>query len=264
LGIASAGGVIGTLVGTILPLLPVYLPVAAIFALFMQKFGVFIILATATAVLSPAFGNPNNGAREAWEESQRIIDLASRHEWQVIWLDYRISAIAFLTGTGFAIYYFVSAILHGLARFAFARLFKGVLVALLIAPLPLFVQKVYQVPFDPAIASEVARRPWLPVEEIALKTHGSRLGYTLATKDGWYLILNEGDRTVEYFPATEVVGRRVCSLSEQEDQLPAVPIGEPGLSNPKICQLVPPHTSFSSIPQSVTTTVTTTTTTITR
>jgi hypothetical protein len=85
----------------------------------------------------------------------------------------------------------------------------------------LFMQVVYNVPlprtaFDlPPIASEILRRPWLPLEKISLSSCGVRLGYAISSKDGWFVVLNEPDRKITYIRASDVVDRTIVPRLER-------------------------------------------------
>lgn len=67
------------------------------------------------------------------------------------------------------------------------------------------------------LESEVARIPdrarsmWLPAEEVSLKSgNDPTVGYVLGVGNGWMTLLQEPDRTVRMVPLPEVVSRKIC------------------------------------------------------
>lgn len=52
--LAASSGVVGTLLGTIIPLLPLFLPVVLIFFMIFRRWGLVVLTALFTALVSPA------------------------------------------------------------------------------------------------------------------------------------------------------------------------------------------------------------------
>ena len=70
----------------------------------------------------------------------------------------------------------------------------------------LYIQAVYDVPFNEKGVAEIARRPWLPAEKIRLSSDEPPLvGYTMSVENGWHVVLRERSRTVRYLRSTDVI-----------------------------------------------------------
>jgi hypothetical protein len=68
----------------------------------------------------------------------------------------------------------------------------------------------YEIPTALEAYEEPLRRPWLPAEQIGLVSGEAEVGYVVATKDGWTLVLRERDRGIRYIKSTTVSTRTVC------------------------------------------------------
>ncbi|PSK88738.1 hypothetical protein CLV63_12924 [Murinocardiopsis flavida] len=227
--IAAAGGVTGTLVGTIVPLLPPYLPVFTLILALFRRWVSFWIFLGATAILSPAYASTTEGSREA---GKQLVIL-----WRDIYLlwnsqgldDYRwyfTSTFSSATTAAPLLYFVLWSILSfffayhapkfnsetAAIRFflAIPRLLVGIVVAYFATFSVFFVQHVFRVPFNEEHLSEVIRAPWVPAEELELKSGETRVGYTISNRDGWFLVLNESDRTIEYIKSGNVKSRNIC------------------------------------------------------
>jgi hypothetical protein len=104
----------------------------------------------------------------------------------------------------------------------------------------LFVQAVYQVPFDAANASQIARRPWMPTEEITLDNGDVLVGYTISSKDGWFQILNDDDQTIMFVKATSITKRHVCTPEDDRVEYHDPLLNLEGAQAPKSQTCKPP------------------------
>jgi hypothetical protein len=186
---AASGGVTGTLLGTLVPLLPPYLPVIALSLAIFRRWSLFFLAALGTALVSPAYDSASDGSQKAYAMLRHFERLALNHDVRAMWHDSRV--VTLCAG--------VALIVAGACVFAL-----------------LFMQVVYRVPFDISTFSEIARRPWLPAEDIVLRPGGTRVGYTVSTKDKWFIILNEDNRTIDYLRDEEIASRKVCSLGSNQ------------------------------------------------
>ena len=75
-----------------------------------------------------------------------------------------------------------------------------------------------------ATVATIVRRPWVPAEEIKLKSGSIVVGYTLSTKDKWFVVLKEYDRTINYIAADDVASRTVCSVENNDETAKATPL----------------------------------------
>jgi hypothetical protein len=214
--IASAGGVTGTLLGTIVPLLPAYLPFVVLVLVLFRRPVFAVVVALATALVSPAYTDFGTGWDQAFDRLGSLLGHLWRWEWELVWDNQRVALVCVVVGVLFAFWGTAQVQLYSddflppgaklAVHFGWGLIYATVcLVGLL------FVQAVYRVPFDFANFDAIMRRPWVPAEEITLSTGERYVGYTVSTQDGWFLVLNEHDRSLAYLKADEVVHRRVCT-----------------------------------------------------
>lgn len=101
----------------------------------------------------------------------------------------------------------------------------------------LFMLSVYRVPFNVDYASQIARRPWLPAEEIRTNSGEESVGYVISTTDDWFLLMNENGRSLEYVSAGKVVGRLICTprSCDSEYKPPLIEIRGAGKPAGRVC-----------------------------
>lgn len=295
--LASSSGVVGTLLGTIVPLLPAFLPVVLIFLVIFRRWRLFLLAAVATALVAPAsIASVPQGLGVAWHSAMGIWygllrvwpaqGGALAHLVQTVWTwlklvpgslsqfvttflkatigvdvnfpklghqllsvwngwnaSVKVVAFCVFAALIWAIYvppwsraaqfYLppkkdqpprlprLKTFFTGVAILlvSLVRTLSGLLYAVGIAAVcgfsVLYVQAVYDVPFNSKSIAEIARRPWLPAEKIRLST-GERplVGYTMSVGNGWQVVLLERSRTVRYLRATDVVERKICYVGE--------------------------------------------------
>lgn len=214
--IASAGGVTGTLLGTIVPLLPAYLPFLVLVLVLFRRPVLAFVVALATALVSPAYVGFSKGWDRALDDLWSMLDRLSHWEWGLAWNEHRVALVSVAVGVVFAIWGTAQVQLYSddflppsaklAIHFGWGLVYASVCLLGL-----LFVQAVYRVPFDIANFDAIMRRPWVPAEEITLDTGERYVGYTISSQDGWFLVLNEHDRSLAYLNADKVVTRRVCT-----------------------------------------------------
>jgi hypothetical protein len=214
--IASSGGVAGTLLGTVVPLLPAYLPLVVLLLVLFRKPVFAVLVALATTLVSPAYVGFNEGWRRAMNELGALLGHLYHFEFGTLWNDHRAALICIAVGVVFAgwgtaqVRLYTDEFLAPSVKLAIHFSWGLVYATVCLVGL-LFVQAVYRVPFDFENFDAIMRRPWVPAEEITLDTGERYVGYTITTKDGWFLLLNEHDRSLDYLDAASVVSRRVCT-----------------------------------------------------
>ena len=216
---AANGGIIQTLLGSLIPLLPPFLPLLVLVLLVFRRWIAAALAASAAAVVSPAYDTWANGWNYAIHEAGNLVQRAASPEIAMLWQESPRVLICAGVGLLFAVLgaakgwdsddepfdtWIIARLGHGL---------WGIIIAAACVLGLLFVQAVYRVPFDLKNASEVVRRPWIPAEQITLTADGAPrtyIGYVISTGDDWFEMLIDDDRTIVYVPADTVVSRTVC------------------------------------------------------
>jgi hypothetical protein len=200
---AASGGLGETLLGTVIPLLPPFLPaLLVIFAIFRQWW-CLAFAAVATALVSPAYIGVHEGLRAAYSQFQDAISHAWHWQWHHLWQDSRLLIWCAALGAVFALW---DNVLCGKAKTA---PISAIWVAVICALALLFIQQIYHVKTDPGTISETLRRPWLPMEKIDLKSGESHTGYVLSTDKEWFTVLDDNKRTIDYIRSSDILNRTV-------------------------------------------------------
>lgn len=90
------------------------------------------------------------------------------------------------------------------------RILYGVIVGSASVVALIFIASIYQIPLSESSMANVLRQPWIPPEIITTKKEGRHVVYVLSTSDGWFTVLEEHGRNIEYFPSNDVMSREVC------------------------------------------------------
>lgn len=250
--IASAAGVVGTLLGTVVPLLPPYLPILTILLATARRWTLAGFAGCATVLLSPTYvDSPSGGFKLAFKSATNAVRLAERNDWFDIWKDFQFAVLFAILGGLLVILVPPTGITLSLSRSPggclarlISRLVYCIIVALICAGIALLVKTFYQVPFSVDLVSEIARRPWIPAEEIYVKLDAiPRVGYTLSSDEKWQIVLNESDRSIIYLRADDVVARTTCkppSTYIEQPKLPLLPLKRVQLKPVKTCMTTRP------------------------
>lgn len=214
--IAAAGGVTGSLVGTVIPLLPPYLPLLVLVFVLFRRLVLAAVIAVVAVLVSPAYDSASDGWNRAVSSIPAMFNHVIHGEWGALYRDGPGVVASVILGVVFAFWGVSEVASREPSRFlvvvAQVRFIVFGLICGAICTLGLlFMLAVYRVPFDANNAAQIMRRPWLPAEEIQTNAGDRRVGFVITTKDGWFLLMNESNRSLEYIPAGSVVRRQVCT-----------------------------------------------------
>lgn len=237
--IASSGGYVNTLLGTVMPLVPLALPYLGVIFLLYRRLLLSLLIFGSAALVSPArlaplssttaLDNAWHGYR-TWVEAHYILILVTfivllifalfaTKEWRE---DFRREAVRSVHREGKS--FQQAAEEHGIKERllrswaqggtggAGAAIFLAVLASSLILP---YVWNIYPIPRTIGYYSALISQPWLPAERITVGSDALVIGYTLSASDTWVIILDARTRTIRYVPAADVTGRLVCQLNSE-------------------------------------------------
>ena len=248
--VASSGGYVNTILGTLIPLVPLFLPYLALLFLLFRKPALSLLTFIAAIFVSPTRLAPLTSLGSL--TSLRVLgsywngfELFSTHHIEQI----VISALVLFIITLFAYNEKVNPGLTQETRIAILRAgksiresirelskktefsekelknwasggraidFTGIASAALATAILLpYTSYVYPVPRLFVYYENLLRQPWIPPEHITLGSGGFVVGYPLSISDGWATILVEQSRTIKYVPASDVQGRFVCQISSE-------------------------------------------------
>lgn len=199
--IVSSGGYVDTLLGTTIPLIPIFLPYIALALLYFNRV-ILGVLALGTALIV----SPTALTRTS------ILHLLQR--------DWNRFSHASPGMQGFL--YVMAFILLGLLIFELLRLndfFKTLAVVFSITAIPIFVS-IYPFPLGSQFYSELVRQPWLPANAITLRSGQEFTGYILSDDPSSVAVLSETTRTVTYYPPGEIVKMHLCHIGRASTARP--------------------------------------------
>lgn len=219
--IASSGGYVNTLLGTVIPLVPIFLPYLAIAFLLFRRFILSALTAGAALLISPTRLQPVTALAPFLEDWHRSVLLISQNWVLTILLLMVLIAID------------ISLIAFWGTERSLTILAVSLLAAFFLIPYVLYA---YPIPKTSGYYEDFMRQPWLSAEQITVKSGDSIVGYTLTEDDTWMVVLKDNPRTIQYLHVDDVASRTVCNVVPQE-KTPVSPLFP--LLNPKSTPL--PH-----------------------
>lgn len=203
--IVSSGSYIATLLGTVIPLVPIFMPYLALVLLFFNRVIVSVLTFLAAALVSPTPITISGALHLAYEEWQLLLDWVNSH--------------ILITGVlGIALLFFLAAELAGPGFFALLRTVAPI-ASLVLIPL---IFRIYPLPLNNGnnYYSDLIRQPWLPAARITLYSGHPVIGYTLSTDNKWFVVLLASNRKIRYIHAGNVAHQRTCEIGKPEATTP--------------------------------------------
>jgi hypothetical protein len=214
--VVSSGGYVDSLLGTIIPIVPLVLPYIMLILLFFNRVILGVLALLATALTSPVtIGRPafEDLARKDWHSTLAAPVLA----------DVLMGLFAFFA----VVLLLVIVIRVGFGHFARTMAIIGCL-----ALIP-FVSQAFQFPAGKSLYAGLLRQPWLPAEMITLRSGQRIVGFVLADDGGSLALLANDNRAVYYYPDSTVAGRQVCNIGPAGQGQPLIAIIPAGTEPPR-------------------------------
>jgi hypothetical protein len=205
LAIASSGGYASTLLGTVIPLIPITMPYLVLIFLFFNRVILAILASVATVFVSPV-AVVKSTARETVDR-----------DWNFI-IHAPLIVIIIMIVLALIVVALLGVELLGLGFNIFMRTLATIAC---IALIPL-VSQLYSVSLAPDYYTELIRQPWLPAETITLVSGQNFTGYVLSDDGSWLAVLKNDNRSVYYYPDADVANRQICQLSAAQQKSPLV------------------------------------------
>jgi hypothetical protein len=230
LAIASSGGYADTLLGTVIPLIPIVMPYLALVFLFFNRVILGILAFVATVFVSPvAIARPAVG------------DIVDR-DWHFIFHAPVLVVIIMILLAVLVVLLLIVELL-GLGFNIFMRTLATIAC---IAFIPL-VSQLYSFSIAQNY-TEPIRQPWLPAETITLVSGQSFTGYVLSDDGDWLVVLSNDNRAVYYYPGTDVAKRQICQLSAVQQKQPLVTLFPAQDNKPARAPLCAPSSNLAPTP----------------
>jgi len=203
LGLLSSQSYVNALLGTIVPLVPLLMPYAALLFLVTRRVVPGLLALLGTALISPT--NRSDAAHVLSAQWHPVLD--GGFFWQ---------ALLFVMALAFTILLLVE--LAGVSPASFARS-AGVVASIALLPL---VVVLYSVPIGNTAYVDLIRQPWMPAEEITLTSNQEFTGYVLSSDGYWLEVLTADDRTIKYYRVSDIRDRQICRPPQKEQGRPLI------------------------------------------
>lgn len=207
LAILSSGGYVNTLLGTVIPLVPVLMPYLALLLLYLNRVVASLLAFLAAALISPS------------AVSGALALSIVRHYWHMV-LSGSDSRHTLMILLAIPFTLFLAIELVGLDLKVVIR--AAVIVAT-IALLPVIIL-VYPVPLSRSFYVNLLSlsKPWLPAERITFTTHQVVIGYALGSDGYWLEVMQADSRNVVYYRMSQISERTICQIGESASMRPLI------------------------------------------
>lgn len=199
LTVASSAGYVNTLVGSLIPIVPVFMPFLGLALLFLNRFILGML-----AFFAVIFSSPTAITRL---QALRVV----KHDGLLLGR----SGLPILGGV--LLFVVVFGVL--VTRSDDIRITLSTILGILLVP---FVLLLYPLPTQGNFYAQQLQRPWLPAEQFTLTSHATFVGYLLSRSDGWFIVLVAPNRSIAYVHSGDVAGQRVCEIGPAGRERPLV------------------------------------------
>lgn len=202
--IVSSGGYIDTVLGTVIPLIPLVLPYVALILLFLNRVILGILCLLATAFVSPMAVTRPGARRLVTDDWQRLVhNVPVDVVMAVVAVPFTVLLVGELFGLGFSVF------------------IKTVATVMSILLIPVVI-RLYPFPVSRSYYTELVRQPWLGAQTITLSSGQSFTGYTLSADGNWIVILKDDNRMIYYYRPSDVAALTVCQLGQNTLMQPLI------------------------------------------
>ena len=209
--IVSSGGYVDAFLGTIIPLIPTFIPFIALALLFFNRAVLGTLAVLATALISPTAASTTTVFGMIKRDWVRLNSANGLEKFLLV-----VLALA----AGFLL-------LAEFAAIGFGDFFRTALVIVAIALIPI-VLSLYPFPSSNQFYVDLIRQPWLPAEMITLNSGETVVGYVLKDDDTWLVVLSEENRNITYYHASDVSEVEICQLAHTRQMRPLITVTQAG------------------------------------
>jgi hypothetical protein len=224
LAISSSQGYLNTLLGTIIPIVPIYMPYLALLLLFSGRIIPGVLALLATALISAPSVSKSVMLSIAKKDWHLIVQGSGAHQAVLILLGAPFAGLLFATLLGFNSAVFIRTL--------------GIVLSVALIPLAV---RLYPFPTTNSVYANLISQPWLPAETITLTPHRDIVGYTLSSDGYWLEVLVADSRNIEYYRVGDVIEREICQMNGQAQARPLIAL----MPTRSLIPLCPQHNAGS-------------------
>lgn len=206
--IASSGGYVDTVLGTVIPLISIVMPYLALALFFFNRVilgllaSLMVIFATPMVVTRPAADSLITTYVHAVFDNHPTI-----FYFLAIPMTAAIIFLLFVEFTGLGVSVFMRTV--------------AIVACIVLLPLT---SKLYPFPSKNPSYTDIIRTPWLPAENISLNNGQKIVGYVLSDDGNWTTVLTETSRKIVYYPADTIKLRSICEVGKVASLPPLIPL----------------------------------------
>jgi hypothetical protein len=212
LAIVSSGGYVDTLLGTIIPLVPLLTPYLALVLLFFNRVIPGLLTLLAAAFMSPVAPEAAHLTGHAW--------------YLITHRNVLVLAVLVLLAVTFVV--LLVLVLMGLG-FGTAARTAGTVACVALLPV---VMSLYPLQVTNGFYSGLLKQPWLPAETITLTSGQAFTGYVLSDNGTWLVVLTDATRTIHYYRSAQVASQQICQKTGARPKRPLIPLYPAHLNSP--------------------------------
>jgi hypothetical protein len=231
LAILRSAGYVNTLLGSVIPLVPILMPWIALLLLWLNQMIASLLAFAAALLISPAALTWNDFLSTA----QHDLQAAQGGGWE--WLSFFLAALAAIL------------FLFELGGFGIRATARSLGLAASVAIVPIMF-RLYPLPASDVFYTNLLTQPWLPAETITLTTNQSMTGYILETDQDWTEVLLAEDRTVVQYHTSQVSSRAMCQITVVASERPLFPLLNAQSELPECALPAPAQGSGGAVPPS--------------
>jgi hypothetical protein len=205
MAIASSQGYLNTLLGTIIPLVPIFIPYLALLLLFSDRVIAGILAILATVLISPSSIGRSELLMTAKTDWHLISVTARAHQGIFISMGIVLAALLLVELVGFNFIIFVRTL--------------GVIAS--VALLPIIV-RLYPLPIHESVYVSPITQPWLPAEKFTLTSRQDIVGYELSSDGYWLEALIAHNREIEHYRTSDILKIQICQMSKPGQNRPLI------------------------------------------
>jgi hypothetical protein len=220
--IASSQGYINTLLGTVIPIIPIIMPYLALLLLYSARVIAGMLALLATALISPP----------SMSRSQVLITAKKDWHWISAGTGTRHDLLVIL------VIPLASLLVIELVGFDFITFLRTLGTAASIALIAVIV-RLYPLPLNNSVYISPITQPWLPAEIMTLTSHQQIVGYVLSSDGYWLEVLMADSREVKHYYTSEILEREICQMNKPSQNRPllslmSVPAPTPQCPRPTV------------------------------
>jgi len=206
--IVTSDGYVNALLGSVIPVIPILMPYAALVLLFFRRPLLGLLALVTTGLISPSRLDTQQAVSLASRDIHRIAEWILPHWWHHWW----IMPIALVP----AAILLLAVLSLGLTVFA------RTLGTLLAVALTVYVAYLYPIRTNGSYYESLLQIPWIPAQYITFKSGKSEIGYVLSDDSVSMEVLAASTRSIVYYPDNLIRGREICAVNAAVARKPLI------------------------------------------